>query len=497
MNDNQSENNLSLRDRLRGIGRWATLGIAALTLTACVGAGATDVANTSTSSATSTTTAGSATTSSTGASATESASGDAPQEETQANADNASVVVQDATDLTTVDTHFDDDDLTWDAAEEQTITLTDGASSSDSSGVTVDGDTVTITAGGVYRVSGSLTDGQLVVTAADDETVTVILDVASITNADGTGLAITSADEVTLFLADGTDNAVTDGSGYEVADDATPVAAIASKSDLTIAGGGSLTVTGNTNDGINTADGLVIAAGNLTVTSADDGIRGKDYVSILDGTVTVKAGDDGIKSDNVDDADRGWLLIEGGTVTIDSGDDALKAEQALHVADGIVTVASSVEGLESANIIVSGGTLSVNASDDGINATKAETSSDSTDTTTDDTATQGRGGMGGGGEFDDGSSLAISGGTVTIDADFDGLDSNGSISLTGGDITVSSAANGGDGPVDANGDVTFEGAKLVANGTQITSVDQIATKMGGGMGGGQTGGFGGGPGPRG
>ncbi|MGO3315144.1 MAG: carbohydrate-binding domain-containing protein, partial [Brachybacterium tyrofermentans] len=66
--------------------------------------------------------------------------------------------------------------------------------------------------------------------------------------------------------------------------------------------------------------------------------------------------------------------------------------------------------------------------------------------------------MGGGGETDDGSWLSVTGGTLTIDADFDGLDSNGSISLTGGDLTITSADNGGDSPVDANGDITLDGA---------------------------------------
>ena len=88
-----------------------------------------------------------------------------------------------------------------------------------------------------------------------------------------------------------------------------------------------------------------------------------------------------------------------------------------------------------------------------------------------------------GSESDDGSTLTISGGTVTIDAAFDGLDSNGTIAITGGDTTITSADNGGDAPVDANGDITFENATLTANGTAITSADELGTQMGGGPGG--------------
>jgi uncharacterized protein DUF4353 len=43
--------------------------------------------------------------------------------------------------------------------------------------------------------------------------------------------------------------------------------------DLTIAGTGSLDVNGQYNDGIVSKDGLVLAAGNVTVKAADDGMN--------------------------------------------------------------------------------------------------------------------------------------------------------------------------------------------------------------------------------
>ena len=56
-------------------------------------------------------------------------------------------------------------------------------------------------------------------------------------------------------------------------------------------------------------------------------------------------------------------------------------------------MARSAEGLESANVTISGGTVSITASDDGINTTL--------------------GTQAGGTEGDDGSLLAISAGTLT------------------------------------------------------------------------------------
>ena len=46
-----------------------------------------------------------------------------------------------------------------------TITLSDGAPRADGAGVAVAGDTVTVTSGGSYRVTGTLTNGPIVVNA--------------------------------------------------------------------------------------------------------------------------------------------------------------------------------------------------------------------------------------------------------------------------------------------------------------------------------------------
>ena len=110
------------------------------------------------------------------------------------------------TTATAIDTHYDEDDLTWDTSQEVAVTLADGESSA-ASGATVDGDTVTITEGGVYRISGTLSDGQVVVAAPEDQSVTLILDNATITNSSGSAISVLSADEVTIFLAESSTNA--------------------------------------------------------------------------------------------------------------------------------------------------------------------------------------------------------------------------------------------------------------------------------------------------
>lgn len=356
----------------------------------------------------------------------------------------------------------------------------------DAPGVAVEGSTVTIAEAGVYRLSGAL-DGRLVVAAPDDALVVLILDGADISNADGPAIEVQTADDVAIFLAKGSDNSVSDASSY--ADDAEANAAIWSSADLTISGTGSLAVSGNGNDGITSKDDLVILSGTLSVTAADDALRGKDSLVVTGGTLGLDAGGDGMKSDQEDDAAKGYILVSGGTIDVVAGDDGLQAatdtvitggaiaadvaddgvtgEAIVSVGGGEIAVTRSTEAMEAANVGIFAGTIDLTASDDGINGSGLNTSEDR--------------------EADTGERVEISGGTVTIHAGTDGIDSNGSISISGGTVAITSAANGGDGPLDANGELSVADGTVTANGAAWD--DSMAT--GGGMGGP---GAGGGPG---
>ncbi|QXQ09808.1 carbohydrate-binding domain-containing protein [Paeniglutamicibacter sp. Y32M11] len=382
------------------------------------------------------------------------------------------------------DTHFDSDDLVWDSAKETDIALADGASTSSGAGATIEGDKITISEAGDYRISGSLSDGNITISAPEEAAVRLIFDNASISNSTGSPLVVTEANEVLLYLQDGTTNKLSDANEYSDTSEDAANATIYSKADFTIAGDGSLDVAGNFNDAINVSDGLVIASGTINTTSVDDGIRGKDYVAITGGTITVDAGDDGVKSDNEEDEGRGWLLVQDGTLKVSAADDGVKAYNKLAVTGGKVTVSKSAEGLEAANIALSGGVINVTASDDGLNASGGSTT---TETTSDTGAAAqeksagarpaegaggtppGGGGMGGGetvGDF----SLVISGGEVTVMADGDGLDSNGTASVTGGTTVINGPTNDGNAPIDVNGDFTVTGGTIAAAGSSGMAV---------------------------
>lgn len=407
------------------------------------------------------------------------------------------------------DTHYSAKDLTWDSSSEVTIDLSNPTATD---GVTVSDGVITITKAGNYRLSGTYS-GQVKVEAADSDMIRLILDNATITNSTGAAINVVEADEVVIYTASGSTNTVSDGSSYSDTASGSPDAAIYSKSDLTLAGEGTLKVEGNYEEGIHTTDGLVIASGTLEVTAANTGIKGKDYVDILDGTVTVTATKDGIKATNDTDGNRGWVRLSGGTVNISAGDDGFKAERVLEISGGTLNITESNEGIEAQYINILDGTVNVTSSDDGINASYSTTSSSSTESTSSSTAqtsqtaqsnqtaqnTQsgqsaqgnaaqggqggqppaggqapsgnmgqppagGGGGMGGGGgtfEVVD-ATINIAGGTVTVNANGDGIDSNGTATLSGGTLVVNGPFTGGNTSLDTNGDLLLNGTTVVA-----------------------------------
>ena len=407
------------------------------------------------------------------------------------------------------DTHYSAKDLTWDSSSEVTIDLSNPTATD---GVTVSDGVITITKAGNYRLSGTYS-GQVKVEAADSDMVRLILDNATITNSTGAAINVVEADEVVIYTASGSTNTVSDGSSYSDTASGSPDAAIYSKSDLTLAGEGTLKVEGNYEEGIHTTDGLVIASGTLEVTAANTGIKGKDYVDILDGTVTVTATKDGIKATNDTDGNRGWVRLSGGTVNISAGDDGFKAERVLEISGGTLNITESNEGIEAQYINILDGTVNVTSSDDGINASYSTSSSSSTESTSSSTTqtsqtaqsnqtaqnTQsgqsaqgnaaqggqggqppaggqapsgnmgqppagGGGGMGGGGgtfEVVD-ATINIAGGTITVNANGDGIDSNGTATLSGGTLVVNGPFTGGNTSLDTNGDLLLNGTTVVA-----------------------------------
>lgn len=244
------------------------------------------------------------------------------------------------------------------------------------------------------------------------------------------------------------------------------------------------------------------------------GLKAGKAMMISGGSITIDAQDDALHTD-------GDMTISGGECILSTGDDGAHAALSLTVLGGKITVLTSYEGLEANQITLAGGELDITASDDGINANGG---SDGFSGGFGGGFGGGRGGMGGsfGGRRNDANNhsgdmtppdnndmtppdnsnmqtppddnapsgnpptmpgqdaadsattddttdkqpvLLITGGKITVNADGDGLDSNGNLRVEGGDITVNGPSNGGNGALDIG--TENGGAGVIAGGTLI------------------------------
>lgn len=248
------------------------------------------------------------------------------------------------------------------------------------------------------------------------------------------------------------------------------------------------------------------------------GLKAGKALVISGGSITIDAQDDAMHTD-------GDMTISGGECILSTGDDGAHADLSLTVLDGKITVLTSYEGFEANQITLAGGDLDITASDDGINANggsdgfsggfgggfggghggmggsfggrRNDTNNQGGDTTPPDnnnmtppdnsnmqTPPDGNAPSGNpptmpGQDAADSTTtddttdkqpvLLITGGKITVNADGDGLDSNGDLRVEGGDITINGPSNGGNGAIDIgteNGGAGFiSGGTLIALGT--------------------------------
>lgn len=347
----------------------------------------------------------------------------------------------------------------YDESEAVKITLSGKTAACNSSNVQIEDGVVTIKAAGVYVLSGTLTDGTIVVDAGDDDKVQLVLDGVSIMAADYAAIYAKNADKVFVTLAEGAGNSLTVSGDYVQTDDNNVDAVIFAKCDLTLNGTGSLTVKDNTGHGIVSKDDLVVTGGTYTIYSQDHCLNGKDSVRIADGTFNLSCDEDGIHAGN-DDQQDGYVYIEGGDINISVGDDAIHAEGLLIITGGDIDVSKSCEGVEGDKILVTGGDIDVISSDDGFNAAGGSSGSG-------DNHDGFGGGPGMGGvdmDADSDAYILITGGTININADGDGIDSNGCIGITGGSVYVLGSSDNGNGAMDYGICAAITGGEIVAVG---------------------------------
>lgn len=367
--------------------------------------------------------------------------------------------------------------LAGSALADGNITLSpDGSTSTDAS-VRIDGQTVTITQAGTYQIAGTLDDGALIVESAENAKITLVLGGVSIKNSTGAAIQIATADDVTIELAEGTTNVLQSGEEVDIAaateSEEASGGALQSKADLKIKGKGSLTVLGYLNNGIHCTKDLKIKNGNISVTALGHGIKGKNSVTVSGGTVTVTSGKDGITSDETENEEKGFVTIENGEIIITSAGDGINANGG---SDGFSGGFGGGFGGGRGGM---GGSFSGRRNDtNNQNGDMTPPDNSNMQTPPDGNAPSGNPPTMPGQDAADSTTtddttdkqpvLLITGGKITVNADGDGLDSNGDLRVEGGDITINGPANGGNGALDIgteNGGVGFiSGGTLIALG---------------------------------
>lgn len=322
--------------------------------------------------------------------------------------------------------------------------------------------TVNITKEGTYILSGTLSDGQIIVETPDDEKVQLVLDGVSVASSETAPLHIKESDKVFITLADESDNTFTGPVSYsDEASENNIDGVIFSKADLTINGDGSLSVTASAGHGIVSKDDLVITGGTLDVTAPGDGLQGKDCVKIKDGTITIDSENDGIRSSNSEDAGRGFITVDGGKITVDAGYDGLQAATVLRIADGeldITTGGGSEYASTEDDWGSSWGSNKPDAKPDGMGGQPGS------DMGGQPGGNDGMGGMNGGMNQPDDIQGMDSGSSASEDSDSDtasakGLKANIDVLILGGTLDIDSS----DDAVHSNGDVHIKGGSITAS----------------------------------
>ena len=335
------------------------------------------------------------------------------------------------------DGYFAAEDLNgeWDDAVTRCVSLTESKSYVNSDVFFENGEFLFLRQG-VYVVSGTLTDGALVIHAGRADTVRIILSGVTLHCNDNAAIRVEQAGKVILTLAPGAENRVSSGGDFSrQALKEKWNGAICAKSDLTINGGGALVVNADYGHGVSCDGNLRVTGGDITVNAASDGFHAHESVRITEG------------------ADKTRLSVTTGTAKGCQGIEANAFGGFIYVAGGTVSILKSCEGMEAAAVTIAGGDVDIRAADDGINASDSKFDPNKSSESK-NPAVQ----------------VRVTGGSLTIQdiggADVDGIDSNHSVFIDGGETRVSVRAGSTHFAVDHGRSGVFEinGGKLIACG---------------------------------
>ena len=341
--------------------------------------------------------------------------------------------------------------------------------------ISVNGGHITANHGSVkgicYVLSGTTANGSF--TVVGDKKYEVKLNGASITNPDSAALNLLSGKRAFVVLADGTSNSLTDGTG------GSQKGALYCKGKLLFSGSGTLSVVGQTNNAIHSADYIIFNQGNniYAKSTANHGIKANDGVFVNGGIINVEVSAAAAKGINSESN----IIVNGGrTTVITTGDGTydtddqeakgaagIKADSTFTINAGELWLKSTGSGGKGINadidanfnggnvyVITEGGQFKSNNDTSSPKGIKADGNINITGGTI-WVRTNGYNGEG----IETKSALNISGGEVACYAYDDAINSKGDMTITGGYVYAQGKNNDG---LDANGNIYLKGGLVYA-----------------------------------
>ena len=352
--------------------------------------------------------------------------------------------------------------------------------------ITVNGGHITANHGSTknicYVVSGTTSNGSF--TVLGDKKYEVKLNGASITNPDSAALNLLSGKRAYIVLADGTTNTLTDGTG------GSQKGALYCKGKLLFNGSGQLSVTGNTNNAIHSADYIVFRKGNniYANSTANHGIKANDGIFINGGIINVEVSAQAAKGINCESN----IIINGGRTTVlTTGDGTydttdkeakgaagIKADSTFTINAGELWLKSTGSGGKGINVdmdanfcggnvyvVTEGGQYKSNNDTSSPKGIKADGNINISGGTI-WVRTSGYNGEG----IETKSTMNISGGQVASYAYDDAINSKGDMTISGGYVYAQGKNNDG---LDANGNLYIKGGLVYAicSGSPEVAID--------------------------
>ena len=256
-----------------------------------------------------------------------------------------------------------------------------------------------------------------------------------------------------------------------------------------------------------------LSNGTVTVNAGDDGFKASRVVEISGGSLTVEQSDEGIEAQ--------YINVSGGNVNVTSADDGMNASlktsnsESTDSSENTSDTANQQQNNQQQGSIPGGqqsgtsnqqqqgmgqppamsGTSQDGTSQNGASGTAQQQNNTQNQgnqnmgqppampggnaqdgTSQNGTTGTGQQGMGqppqggipggGGGTFEVvDAAINVSGGHVTVNAEGDGIDSNGVTTLSGGTLIVNGPSQGGNAALDTNGDLLLNGATVLSGST--------------------------------